>query len=55
MIYSLIGKLVVKYGVKLLRRKMVARTVVIGSAAAVAGIAAVGVAGYIVTRDVPEG
>jgi len=55
MIYSLIGKLVVKYGIKLLRRKVVARTVVIGTVAAVAGVAAVGVTGYLITRDVPEG
>lgn len=55
MIYSLIGKLVVKYGVRLMRRKVVARTVVIGSLAAAAGVTAVGVAGYLATRDVPEG
>ncbi|MDQ2701136.1 MAG: hypothetical protein M3Y23_07390 [Actinomycetota bacterium] len=55
MIYSLIGKLVVKYAVRFLRRKMVARTVILGSAGAVAGIAAIGVAGYLATRDVPEG
>lgn len=55
MIYSLIGKLVVRYGVKLLRRKLVVRTVVLGSVGVVVGIAAVGVAGYLATRDVPEG
>ena len=55
MIYTLIGKLVVKYGVRILRRKLVVRTVVLGSAGVVAGITAVGVAGYLATRDVPEG
>ncbi len=55
MIYSTIGKLVVKYGLKLLKRKLVVRTVVLGSAGVVAGVTAVGVVGYLATRDVPEG
>lgn len=55
MIYTLIGKLVVKYGVYILRRKLVLRTLVLGTAGAVVGITVVGVAGYLATRDVPEG
>jgi len=55
MIYTMIGKLVVKYGLRILRRKLVLRTVVLGSAGVVAGVTAVGVVGYLATRDVPEG
>ena len=55
MIYSFIGKQVVKYGVRFLRRKVALRTVALGGAGVVAGIAALGVAGYLATRDVPEG
>jgi hypothetical protein len=55
MIYSLIGKLVVRYGLKFMKKKFVARTVLLGSAGVVAGIATVGVVGYLATRDVPEG
>ncbi len=55
MIYSLIGKAVVKYGLKMMDRKLVKRTALLGAGGVVAGIAMVGVIGYLVTRDVPEG
>ena len=55
MIYPLIGRIVVKGGIMLLKHKMVKRTVVIGGVATLAGVAAIGVAGYLATREVPEG
>ena len=55
MIYSLIGKLVVKYGLRFLNRKLVKRTALLGAGGVVAGVAAIGVVGYLATRDVPEG
>ena len=55
MFYSLIGKAVVKYGLKFMNRKMVKRTALVSGAGVLAGITAVGVIGYLVTRDVPEG
>ena len=55
MIYSLIGKAVVKYGLKMMNRKLVKRTALLGASGFIAGITAVGVIGYLATRDVPEG
>ena len=55
MFYTLIGKAVVKYGLKLMNRKLVKRTALLGAGGVIAGITAVGVVGYLVTRDVPEG
>ena len=55
MIYNLIRRAVVKFGWMFLKRKFVLRTALVGILAAVLGITAVGVAGYIATRDVPEG
>lgn len=55
MIYSLIGKAIVKYGLKLMNRKLVKRTALLGAGGVVAGIATIGVVGYLATRDVPEG
>lgn len=55
MIYKLIGKAVVRIAVYWLRRRFVLRTVLLTGAGVVAGTAAVGVAGYLLTRgDVPE-
>jgi hypothetical protein len=54
-IYSLIGRVVVKFGVRFLRKKFVKRTALLAAGGVVAGVTAVGVAGYLVTRDVPEG
>lgn len=51
----MIGKLVVRYGVKIMKKKFVKRTALLAGAGAVVGITAVGVAGYLATRDVPEG
>ncbi|MGA7397974.1 MAG: hypothetical protein WBW62_11060 [Solirubrobacterales bacterium] len=55
MIYTLIGRAVVKFGWIFLKRKFVLRTALVGSAAVAVGVTAVGVAGYLATRDVPEG
>ncbi len=55
MIYKLIGKAVVKLGIIFLKRKFVLRTALLTGAGVAAGVAVVGVAGYLVTRDVPEG
>ena len=55
MIYSLIGKLVVKFGVRFLKKKVVQRTALLAGVGVAAGITVVGVAGYLATRDVPEG
>jgi hypothetical protein len=51
MIYSAIGRAVVKYGLRFLRRRY-ARPLQVG-----AGVAAVavGVAAYLASRNVPEG
>jgi len=54
-IYSLIGKVVVKFGIRFLKKKFVLRTAVLAGAGVAAGITVVGVAGYLATRDVPEG
>lgn len=55
MIYNLIGKSVVKFIVFGMRRKFVLRTAVLAGAGVVAGVTAVGVTGYLLTRgDVPE-
>jgi hypothetical protein len=53
-IYNLIGRLTVKLVVTFIRRKVDARTAAIAGAGVLAGIAAIGVAGYVATRDVPE-
>jgi len=55
MIYKLIGKTVVWFGIRFLKKKFVVRTAVLAGAGAAAGIAVVTVAGYLITRDVPEG
>ncbi|HTU14659.1 MAG TPA: hypothetical protein VMF31_05630 [Solirubrobacterales bacterium] len=55
MIYKLIGRTVVWFGIRFLKKKFVLRTAVLTGAGVVAGITVVGVAGYLVTRDVPEG
>lgn len=54
MIYNLIGRAVVKFGWMYLRRRFALRTVVLTALSVVAGFTAVGVAGYLATRDVPE-
>jgi hypothetical protein len=54
-IYKLIGKVVVKLGIRFVRTKFVLRTAVLAGAGVVAGVTAVGVVGYLATRDVPEG
>jgi len=54
-IYTFIGKLVVRYGVRFLKKKFVLRTAVLAGAGVAAGVTAIGVAGYLATRDVPEG
>jgi len=53
-IYKLIGRLAVKLAVIFIRRRVSPRTAAIAGAGVLAGIAAIGVAGYIATRDVPE-
>jgi len=55
MIYNLIGRAVVKFGWMYLRRRFALPTVLLTGAGVAAGFAAVGVAGYLATRDVPEG
>jgi hypothetical protein len=55
MFYSLIGRATVKVFVSFFRHKFVLRTALLTGAGVVAGITAVGVAGYLATRDVPEG
>ncbi|MGK2956642.1 MAG: hypothetical protein ACSLFI_13365 [Solirubrobacterales bacterium] len=55
MFYSLIGKVTVKVFVSFFRQKFVFRTALLTGAAAAVGITVVGVAGYLATRDVPEG
>jgi len=55
MLYSLIGKATVKILLGFFRHKFVLRTALLTGAAAVAGVTVVGVAGYLATRDVPEG
>jgi hypothetical protein len=54
-IYKLIGQVVVKLGVRFLKKKFVLRTAVLTGAGVAAGVAVVGVAGYLATRDVTEG
>jgi hypothetical protein len=53
-IYNLIGRLTVKLAVIFIKRKVDPRTAAIVGAGAVAGIAAIGIAGYVAARDVPE-
>ena len=55
MIYTLIGKAVVRFTWILLRRETVAKKALMaGAGAAVAGVAVIAVTGYLVTRDTPE-
>lgn len=55
MIYKLIGKGVVRLAVYWLKRKFVLRTALMTGAGVAAGVTAVSVAGYLLTRgDVPE-
>lgn len=54
MIYNLIGRATVRIALYWLRRRFVMRTAVLTGAGVVAGVTAVGVAGYLLTRDVPE-
>lgn len=54
MIYNLIGRMTVKFVLIMIRRKVDPRTAAIAGAGVLAGIAAIGVAGYVATRDVPE-
>jgi hypothetical protein len=53
-IYNLIGRLTVKLVVFIIRRKVDPKTAAIAGAGVLATIGAIGVAGYIATRDVPE-
>jgi hypothetical protein len=53
-IYSLIGRAVVKFGWVYLRRRVALRTLLLAGAGVAAGFATVGVVGYLATRDVPE-
>jgi len=55
MFYSLIGKVTIKLIVSFVRNKFVMRTALLTGAGVVAGVTVVGVAGYLATRDVPEG
>ncbi len=55
MFYSLIGRVTVKLLVIFLRRKFVLKTVLLTGVGVAAGVTIVGVAGYLATRDVPEG
>lgn len=50
MIYRAIGKAVVRYGVRYVRRRY-GRTILVGGLAVVA----IGIAGYLAGREVPEG
>ncbi|MEX0620401.1 MAG: hypothetical protein WD181_02355 [Solirubrobacterales bacterium] len=54
MIYNLIGRLTVKLAVGFIRRRVDPGTAAVVGAGVLAGIAAIGIAGYIATRDVPE-
>ena len=55
MIYTLIGKAVVRFSLMLLRREAVAKKALMaGAGAAAAGVAVIAVTGYLVTRDIPE-
>ncbi len=54
MIYTLIGRAVVKFARMYLKRRFALRTVALTGAGVAAGVVAVSVAGYLVTRDVPE-
>ena len=54
MIYNLIGRLTVKLALIFIRRKVDPKTAAIAGAGVLAGIAAIGVAGYVATRDVSE-
>ena len=53
--YTLIGKVTIKLIVRFVRNKFVMRTALLTGAGVVAGVTVVGVAGYLATRDVPEG
>lgn len=54
MIYTMIGRMTVKLAIAFLRRKVDPRTVALAGAGVVAGIAVVGVVGYLATKEVPE-
>lgn len=54
MIYNLIGRAVVKLGWMFLKRKYALRTIALTGAGVAVGITAIGVAGYLATKDVPE-
>lgn len=54
MFYNLIGKATVRILLYWLRRRFVLRTALLTGAGVAAGITVVGVAGYLMTRDVPE-
>ncbi len=50
----LIRRLAIMFTLMYVRRKVNPRTAAIAGAGVLAGIAAIGVAGYVATRDVPE-
>jgi hypothetical protein len=52
--YALIGRLTVWAVLRVIRKKVDPRTVALAGAGVVAGIAAVGVVGYLATKEVPE-
>ncbi len=54
MIYNLIGRMTVKLVVVFLRRRVNPRAAALTGVGLVAGVAAVGVVGYLATREVPE-
>ncbi|MCB0827763.1 MAG: hypothetical protein KDB62_03010 [Solirubrobacterales bacterium] len=54
MFYNLVGRIVVKFAWFYLRRKVALRTVAVTGAGLAVGITAIGVAGYLATREVPE-
>jgi hypothetical protein len=55
MIYTLIGKAVVRLGWIFLRRRAAARKALLaGAGVAAAGVAVVAVTGYLITRETPE-
>ncbi|MFA9400428.1 MAG: hypothetical protein ACERKT_04895 [Acidobacteriota bacterium] len=54
MIYNLIGRIVVKLSWLYLKRKVPVRTVAVTGVGVAVGITALGVAGYLATREVPE-
>jgi hypothetical protein len=53
-IYTLIGKAVVKFGLILLRREPVVKKALVAGAGTAVAITVVAAAGYLATRDTPE-